>query len=123
MGIKDVDIVKPHAFEALIETGNQILARSPIAVRTFPHRVAGLGADQQLIAISGEIGLQDAPEILFGRTRRRTVIVGEIKVGDSEIEGPAQHRTAILEHINSAEIVPEAEGNRREINAALAAAA
>ena len=48
--VEDVHVLQAHAFQALVQAGQQILARSPVAVRARPHIVAGLGADDQLIA-------------------------------------------------------------------------
>src|SRR5262249_29053532 len=53
--IEDVDILEPHAFETLIQTGEEILARAPFPVWAGPHAVPSLGRDNELIAVAGEI--------------------------------------------------------------------
>ena len=122
--IEDVDIVEPHALQALVEAGEQIFAAAPFAIGARPHVVAGLGRDDQLVAIAREIGRAGLAESLLGRAGRRAVIVGEIEMGDAEIEGRAAHRRACVSKRRvAAEIVPEPERDRRQLQAAPPAAA
>ena len=123
VGIKDVDVFEAHAAEALVEAGEQILARAPVAVGAGPHIVAGFGGDDQLIAVGGEILAEEAAEILFGGTVGRAVIVGEVEVGDAEREGAAEHGAGVIEAVDATEVVPEAEGNGGQEETARAAAA
>ena len=51
VGIEDVDVVETHPAEALVEAGQEVLARSADAIGSGPHVVAGLGRDDQLVAI------------------------------------------------------------------------
>ena len=37
--------------------------------------------------MGGEIGCQNAPEVRLGCSVRRPVVVGQVEVGDAEIEG------------------------------------
>src|SRR5215472_16826670 len=53
--IEDVDVLEPHALEALIQTGEEILARAPLSVWAGPHAVPSLGRDDELIAVVGEV--------------------------------------------------------------------
>jgi len=46
--------------------------------------------------MGSEILAQDPPEILFSRARRRPVIIGQVEMGDTRIEGHVQDLTAIL---------------------------
>ncbi len=57
----------------------------------------------------GEVQPQDLPEVFLGGARRGAVVVGEIEVGDPEVEGPANDRAAVLEGVHPAEVVPETE--------------
>src|ERR1019366_9379433 len=123
VGIEDVDVFQAHAAKALIEAGEQILARSPVAVRAGPHIVAGLGGNDQLIAVGSEILAEEAAEILFGGAVGRAVIVGEVEVGDAEREGAAEHGAGVLEAVDAAEVVPETKGNGRQEETARTAAA
>ena len=60
MGIEDVDVVETHPAEALVEAGEQVLARSADAIGAWPHVVAGLGRDDQLVPMAAEVGPEDA---------------------------------------------------------------
>ena len=53
--VEDVDILEPHAAQALIEAREQVLARSPFAIRARPHVVAGLRRDDHLVAVRREV--------------------------------------------------------------------
>src|SRR5689334_7655923 len=70
-----------------------------------------------------EIRAQYASEGLLGRSRRRTVVVGEIEVRYAEIEGAPADGPGIVEDRILAEIVPEAQRQQGKIEAASAAAA
>src|SRR3546814_6183418 len=89
----DVDIIEPHPLEALVAARDQIFAAAAdIAVRAGPHIPPRLGRDHQFVAVRGEIGREDAAEILLRRAVWRAVIVGEIDMRDAAIERAAQHR-------------------------------
>ncbi len=94
MRVEDVDVLEAHALQALVEAGQQILARSPVAIRAGPHIVAGLGADDQFVAIGLEIEAQNLAEVAFRASRRRAVVVGQVEVGDAQVEGAAHHGAA-----------------------------
>jgi len=120
--IEDVDIVELHPLQALVEAGDQVFAAAPFAIGAGPHPVAGLGRDDELVAIAGEILLEDFAESGLGRAGRRAVVVGEVEMGDAEIEGGAADITHVGARAGLAEILPEAERERRELQAAAAAA-
>ncbi len=114
--VEDVDVVEPHAAQALIEAREQVLARAPFPVRPRPHVVAGFRGDHQLVAERRQVFLEDLPEVLLRRAVRRPVVVGEIEVGDAEVEGAADDRAADLERsIVVSEVVPEPERDRRQL--------
>ena len=121
--IEDVDVVEPHPTEALVEAGEQIFAAAPFPVRAGPHVVAGLGRDDQFVAIGAEIAPQHLAEEFLGRPRRRPVVVGEVEVGDAEIERGAAHRARRLRHRVVAEVVPQAERDRGQFQPAAPTAA
>src|SRR3546814_8569637 len=73
-----------------------------------------------LVAVRGEIGREDAAEILLRRAVWRAVIVGEIDMRDAAIERAAQHRAAGFEHVRAAEILPQAKADRGQIEPAVA---
>ena len=58
--VEDVDVVEPHALEALVEAREQVLARAPVAVRAGPHVVAGLGRDDELVAVGPQVARASA---------------------------------------------------------------
>ncbi len=41
MRIEDVDIIKPHAFKALVAAGDEIFAAAPFTIGAGPHSIAG----------------------------------------------------------------------------------
>ena len=55
MRVEDVDVLETHAREALVEAREQVLARSPFAVRARPHVVAGLRRDDELVAVVPQV--------------------------------------------------------------------
>src|SRR3954452_11923878 len=120
--VEDIDIVEAHAPQALVETREQIFARAAVAIGTWPHVVTGLRRDDQLVAKGAEVLGHPAAEILFRRTVGRSVVVGEIEVGDAEIEGAPEHRAAGLEIVDAAEIVPQAERHGGKVEPAPSAA-
>ena len=87
--VEDVDVVEPHAREALVEAREQILARPPLSVRAFPHVVAGLRRDHELVAVGPQVLAEQVAEVLFRRSVRRAVVVREIEMGDTEVERAA----------------------------------
>src|ERR1700733_7346216 len=120
--VEDVDVVESHPLEALLEAGQEILARAPPPARTRPHVVAGLGRDDDLVAVGLQVLAEDPPEIDLGTAVRRAVVVGQVEVGDAEIERTADHRPAIRERPVVAEVLPESERDRRQLEAAAPAA-
>ena len=73
--------------------------------------------------MTGEIEAKQFTEIFFRRTGRWAVVVGEIEMGDTEIEGASDDGAAGGEDIDVTEIMPESEGDEGEFDATLAAAA
>ncbi len=120
--VENVHVIQPHALEALVEAGDQVLARAPIAVRPGPHVPPGFGGDDKLVAERGEVLFEDPAETLLRRSVGGAVIVGEIEMGNPQVEGAAQHRPAVLERFHGAPVVPQAKGNEGELQAAPAAA-
>ena len=112
VGIEDVDVVETHPAEALIEAGQEVLARSPDAIGSWPHVVAGLGRDDQLVPMAPEVRPEDAPEVRLCGPGRRAVVVAEVEMGHAAIECP-QHDGALgVERTVVAEVLPQAKGDR-----------
>src|SRR5437667_9709207 len=121
--IKDVYVLQAHALQALVEARQQVLARAPNTVRAWPHVVTGLGRDHELIAEAGQVGLEDLAEVLLGRAVRRAVVVGQVELGDPEVECPADDRALALQRDVAAKVLPQAERDGRQLEPAAAAAA
>ncbi len=115
-------VVEPHPLQALVEAGEHVFAPAPFAVRPRPHVVAGLGRDHELVAQSAKVGPQNFAEVDFRRAGRRPVVVGEVEMGDPEVERRAADRPHRIHRLVEAEIVPEAERDRRQLQPAAAAA-
>ena len=121
--VEDVDPVQPHPLERLVQRAQQVLARAQVAVGAGPHVPARLGRDHQLVAVAGEVLAEDAAEVGLGRPVGRAVVVGQVEVGDAEVERAPQDVALGLERLVVAEVVPQAERDRREVEAAAADAA
>ena len=63
-----------------------------------------------------------AAESFLGRARRRAVVVGEVEMRDAQVEGMAHQRAASLKVIDIAEVMPKAQRDRGQLQAAAAAA-
>ena len=105
--VENVHIVQPHAAQALIQAGNQVLAAAPVAVGACPHFITSLGRDDQLVAVDAQIVPQDFAKVFLGGAGLRAVVVGQIKVSDAVVERGAAERTHILVGGGIAEIVPQ----------------
>ena len=121
MTIEEVHVVEVHALEALVEACHEILARAPVAVRTFPHVVASLGGDEEFVTIRSEVVLHQSAHRFFGAAVWRTIIVGEVEVSDAMVEGIMGDGTASLVRVNASEVVPESQTYLRQEHSALAA--
>jgi len=122
MGIEDVDVVETHPPQALVEAGQQVLSRAPDPIWSRPHVIAGLARDHQLVTTPGEIALENATEILFRRAVWRTIVVGQVEVGDAEVEGAADDPPLGFERPVTAKVLPQPERDGREQEAAPPAA-
>ena len=111
--VEDVDVVEPEAEEALVEARQQVLPRSPVAVRPGPHVVSGLRRDDELVAVGREVMAEQEPEVLLGGAIRRPVVVREVEVRDAEIECAADDLPARVQRTLVTEVLPEPERDRR----------
>lgn len=113
MGIEDVDTVEPESLQRGVEAGQQVLAAAArTAVGAGMHAPAGLGRDDEFVAVGTEVFAQQTTEVRLGGPWRGTVVVREIEVRDAQIEGPAHDVALILECHVIAEIVPQAQRQR-----------
>jgi hypothetical protein len=119
--VEDVDVVQPHPAQRLVEAGQHVLASpTALAVGPGPHVVTGLGRDDQLVTVGSEVVAQVPAEVGLGGAVGRPVVVGQVEVRDAEVERPPQGRPLPLERHVVAEVVPETEADRREVEAAAA---
>jgi len=109
MRVEDVDVLEAHARQALIEARQQVLARAELAVRARPHVIAGLGRDDQLVAVGPEVLGEDATEVVLGAAVGRSVVVGEVEVRDAEVERASQHGATVRQRAVVAEVLPQPE--------------
>ena len=123
MVVEDVDVVDAHPAKALVQARQEVLAGAEVAVRARPHVPTGLGRDDQLVAVVTEIGVEDPTEVGLGAAVRRPVVVGQVEVGDAQVESAAQDGALALERLVVAEVLPEPERDGRQQQAAASAAA
>ena len=124
VAVEDVHVVQAHALQALVQAGQHVLARAAaLAVGAGPHVVAGLAGDDQLVAVGLEVALQVLAKIGLGAAVGRAVVVGQVEVGDAQVKGRAQHVALGLEGRSVAEVVPQAQRDGGELEAAFAAGA
>ena len=63
----------------------------------------------QLIAVGLEVAREDGPEVFLRRAGRRAIVIGEIEVGDADVEGAPNDGALRLEDVDAAEVLPEPE--------------
>ena len=121
--VENVHVIQIHPFQTLVQTGEQILAAAPVSVGTGPHIISGLGADEKLVPVRSQILFQNPAEIAFRAAGRRTVIIGQIKMGDALVKSREQKLFHIIKIARISEIVPQAQRDGRKLQAASSAAA
>jgi len=123
MVIEDVDVVDAEAAQALIQAGQQVLARSEVAVRPRPHVPSRLGRDHKLIAVRSEVGAQNATEIRLRTAVWGAVVVRQVEMGDAEVERAPQDGALAVDGAAVAEVLPEPQRHRGERETAAPTAA
>ena len=118
VGVEDVEVLEPGAGQALVEGGEEVLARAPLAVGAFPHVVPGLRRDDQLVAVGPEILPHDRAEVALRRARRRPVVVGDVNVGHAEVKRATDDGALGLEGPVVPEVVPESQRDARQAQSA-----
>ena len=121
MVVEDVDIVQMHPLQALIRARDQVLSAAEVAVGAGPHVIARLGRDDELIPIGAPVAVHEDAEVGLSFPIRGTVVVGQIKMGDSRVKGRAQDLLLHAQGRDVPEIVPQAEGEPRQHQAAVSA--
>ena len=122
--VEDVEVVDADPPQALVQARQHVLARAAaLAVGARPHVPAGLAGDDQLVAVACQVLAQDPAEVDLGAAVGRAVVVGEVEVGDAQVEGGVHHRPLLRERRRVAEVVPQPEREERELKAAAPAEA
>ncbi|MPN01338.1 hypothetical protein SDC9_148547 [bioreactor metagenome] len=121
MRVEDVYILQAHPSQALVEAGEHILSAPPLPIYTWPHAIPCLGGDDQLITIGREVLGKQFAEVQFSRSCWRSIVVSQIKVGDSQIECGMQHLAGVGQGSCVPKIMPEPKGDGRELQTAFPA--
>ena len=111
--VEDVDVVEPEAPQALVEAGEQIFPGAEVAIGARPHVPAGLGGDDELVAVVAEVVVEDPGEVALGAAVGRPVVVRQVEMGDAQVEGSAHDGTLGLEGPVVTEVLPQPERHRR----------
>ena len=122
--VEDVDVVEPHALRGSGRARRAGTCASP--TRRTGRATCRSRPWCEMISSSRygrEVLGEHAAEVLLGRAVRRAVVVGEVEVRDAEVERAAQDRALALERLVVAEVVPQAERDGGELEAAAPAAA
>ena len=120
MVVENIHVFQSHAFQALVEAGDEVLARTPFSIRAIPHQITCFGGDDQFIAMRAQILFDDLAEGLFGRTGRGAVIVCQIKMCDAYVKCAQNHVSAVDEGVHAAKIVPQAQRDGRQFQSTAA---
>lgn len=120
--VENIYIIQLHPQQALIETGKQILAASPVSVGARPHLISGFCTDKKLVPVGMQLLLQNPAEIAFRASGSRAVIVGQVKMRNAVIEGREDKALHIFKIGRISKIVPQSKRNSGKLKSASAAA-
>ena len=104
--IEDIYIIQTKAFQALVKTGDQILTASPVSIRSQPHIIACLCADDQLISVCRKFLFQDFPKIFLRTSGLWTIVVCKVKMSNPIVKCRKAHLLHILINTGIPEIMP-----------------
>ena len=107
--VEDVDVVEPEAPQALIEAGEEVLPGAEVAVGARPHVPTGLGGDDELVAVVAEVLVEDPGEVGLGAAVGGPVVVGQVEMGDAQVEGSAHDGPLGVDGPVVAEVLPQPE--------------
>jgi len=60
----------------------------------------------RIVAVRGQIASQDTAEVFLGRSGRRPVVVGQIEIRASRVEGLQDIPASIFEWLGTAKVLP-----------------
>lgn len=122
VAVEDVDVVQAEPGQGLVQGGQHILARTAaLPVGAGPHVPPRFGGDHQFVAQACEVVAQVRAHVLLGPTVRRAVVVRQVEVGHSTVECAAQDRPVGLLGTVVTEVLPQPQGQRRQLEPALTA--
>ncbi len=75
VGVEHVHVIGAHTGQALLERAHEVLARAAVAVGTGPHVVAGLGREEQLVAVATQVAVEHGAEGRLGGAVGRAVLL------------------------------------------------
>ena len=104
--IEDIYIIQAKTFQALVKTGDQILAASPVSIRSRPHIIACLCADDQLISVCRKFLSQDFSKIFLRTSGLWAIVVCKVKMSDPIVKCCKTHLLHILINTGVSEIMP-----------------
>ena len=104
--IENIYIIQAKTFQALVKTGDQILTASPVSIRSRPHIIACLCADDQLISVCRKFLSQDFSKIFLRTSRLWAIVVCKVKMCNSIIKCCEAHLLHILINTGISEIMP-----------------
>jgi hypothetical protein len=73
--------------------------------------------------VAGQLLAQDAAEVLLGGAVGRAVVVGQVEVGDPQVERAPDDRLLAIDLAIVSEVVPQPERHERQLQSAAPAAA
>ena len=118
MGVEDVHVVQPQAREDSGRGSASRYLRDPGSRRGRATCPAGLGGDHQLLAVGPRGGRRGDARSSPPRTRWRPVVVGQVEVGDAQVERASDDGTLAGEGSVLAEVVPQPERDGGQLEAA-----
>ncbi len=137
MAVENVDVIQAHPRQRLVQAGEQVLARSPLAVGPWPHVPARFGGDDQLVPVARQVRAQDLAEGDLRRAIRRAVdpipqqlsrgrapvVIGQVEVRHTKIKRPQDDRSLHVHRLAAAEVLPQPERDLRQLKTTAPAAA
>ena len=104
--VENVHIVHMHPLQALVDTGDQVLAAAVVPVGAGPHIVSRLGGQEQLVPVGMPVRVHVQAEVPLRLPVGRAVIVRQVEVGDAQVEGCQQQRALVREGRQAAKKLP-----------------
>ncbi|MPM85424.1 hypothetical protein SDC9_132505 [bioreactor metagenome] len=123
MMVKHIHIWQAKAFQALVETREQIFSAAPVAIGARPHRVARFGADDHLVAIARKLFPQDPAEVFLRAAGQRAIIVRKIKMRYSPVKSGKAHLFHVVVAVIGSKVMPEPQRKQGELESACTRAA